>query len=275
MKRKITISLDETILSRIDKSVVNNEWKNRSQVIEKILKQRYWDFADMTAIIFAHDYKWDNRPYPFDIPKSLLDVRKQSIISRQVEFFSKASIRNMILLVPEGSTDLFRTELVSNFQDIHFDFVDLSPDIKTWTALKEALKRDYTDDKLIISNWDIFYGNLDLEEYYSYHKEQKSDFSFCLKFVLNPEQLWNVKIHGNKIIEFVEKPKASQMNLTNSWLYITTRWFLDKFDFWDYLETDFFPKLPDISNTVWYIYPWEWEHVQNDSAYERINWWLM
>jgi choline kinase len=43
----------------------------------------------MTAIIFAHDYKWDNRKYPFDIPKSLLEVRKRTIISRQVEIFSK------------------------------------------------------------------------------------------------------------------------------------------------------------------------------------------
>jgi len=256
MKSKITISLDETILSRIDKSVKEGEWKNRSQVIEKILKQRYGDFADMTAIIFAHDYKWDNRAYPFNIPKSLLEVRKKTIITRQIELFSKASIKNIIITIPEGTLDLFKQEIFSKFQDIYFDFIELDSDIKTWNALKEALKRDYTDDKLIISNWDIFYWNMDLEEYYNYHKEQKSDFSFCLKFVLNPEQLWNVKIYGNRVIEFVEKPKASQMNLTNSWLYITTRNFLDKFDFWDYLETEFFPRLPDIANTIWYVYPW-------------------
>lgn len=271
MKSKITISLDETILSRIDKSVRVWEWKNRSQVIEKILKQRYWDFADMTAIIFAHDYKWDNRVYPFDIPKALLEVRKKTVISRQIEIFSKASIKNIIITIPEWTLDLFKNEVFSRFQNIQFEFIELDPEIKTWGSLKEALKNEFTKDKLIISNGDIFYGNLDLEEYYSYHKEQKADFSFCLKFVLNPEQLWNVKIHGNRVIEFVEKPKASQMNLTNSGLYITTRKFLDKFDFWDYLETDFFPRLPDISNTIWYIYPGEWEHIQNDSAYERVN----
>lgn len=92
---------------------------------------------------------------------------------------------------------------------------------------------------------------------------------------MNPEQLWNVKIHWNKIIDFVEKPKASEMNLTNSWLYITSRDFLDKYNFWEYLERDYFPKLPEYWNTIWYIYSWEWEHIQNDSAYERINWWLM
>ena len=73
----------------------------------------------------------------------------------------------------------------------------------------------------------------------------------------------------------MEKPKASEMNLTNSWLYITSSDFLDKHDYWEYLEKDYFPKLPEYWNTIWYIYSWAWEHIQNDSAYERINGWLM
>ena len=275
MKKKITISLEENILSRIDQSVDKWDWKNRSSVIELILKERYWDFIDMTAIIFAHDYKWDNRKYPFDVPKSLLEVRKKTIISRQIEIFTKSWIKNVILIIPENTTEIFKDELFPKFPFINFDFVELDSELKTWTALKMALKRENTDKNLLIANGDIFYWSLNIDEYYNYHKDQKSDFSLCLKFVLNPEQLWNVQINWNKIINFVEKPKASQMNLTNSWLYITSRDFLDKYDFWEYLEKDYFPKLPDLWNTIWYVYSWEWEHVQNDSAYERINWWLM
>lgn len=275
MKKKITISLDENILARIDNSVKSFEGKNRSSVIENILKERYGDFVDVTTIIFAHDNKWDNRKYPFDKPKSLLEVRKKSIISKQIETFTKSWIKNIILLVPENSQNQFEEELLLKFPHINFDFVEVNSDLKTWEALKEALKRENTSKKLLIANWDIYYWDLNIEEYYNYHKTQKSDFSLCLKFVLNPEQLWNVQINWNKIINFVEKPKASQMNLTNSGLYITSRDFLDKYDFWDYLEKDFFPKLPDIWNNIWYIYSWQWEHIQNDSAYERVNWWLM
>ena len=275
MKKKITISLDKNILWRIDESVMNWDWKNRSKIIESILKERYWDFIDMTAIIFAHDYKWDNRKYPFDIPKSLLEVRKRTIISRQVEIFSKYWIKNFIVSIPLDSRFAFEEELLSQFPYINFDFFEQEQDLKTWTVLKEALKRKNTEKNLLIVNGDNFFWALNIEEYFNYHKEQKSDFSFCLKFVLNPEQLWNVQIHWNKIINFVERPKASQMYLTNSWLYITSRDFLDKFDFWDYLEHDYFPRLADLWNTIWYVYSWEWEHIQNDSAFERVNWWLM
>jgi len=275
MKKKITISLDENILSRIDDSVKKLEGKNRSSVIENILKERYWEFVDVTAIVFAHDYKWDNRGYPFDIPKSLLEIKKKTIITWLISFFTKPWIKNVIITIPEWSTDLFKNELLTKFPNINFQFLELDPELKTWLALKEALKLEHTSKNLLIANWDIYYWDLDVEEYYNYHKAQKSDFSLALKFVLNPEQLWNVQINWNKIINFVERPKASQMNLTNSGLYITSRDFLNKHDFWEYLEKDFFPKLPEICNNIWFILWWQWEHIQNDSAYERANWWLM
>ena len=96
-----------------------------------------------------------------------------------------------------------------------------------------------------------------------------------LKFVLNPEQLWNVAIHGNKVISFVDRGRAKSTYLTNSGLYITTRKFLNKSDFWEYLEWDYFPKLVENSNVTGYIYQNQWEHIQNDSAYERVNGWLL
>jgi len=275
MKRKITVSLDENILERIDQDVSDKKGKNRSSVIENLLKLTYGEFIDSTVIIFAHDSKWDNRPYPFENPKALLEVREESLIKRQVSIFTKPGIKNIIVTIPLWSQSLFEKELWDSFPTIHFQFIELDADLKTWAALKRALKLPFTSKNIIISNGDIFYWDLDLKEYYEYYKEQRWDFSFCLKFVLNPEQLGNVRVHGNKIIEFVERPKASQMNLTNSGLYITTRKFLDTHNLWNYLEIDFFPKLPDISNTIWYIYSWEWEHIQNDSAYERVNGWLM
>lgn len=275
MKKKITISLDENILDRVDNSVSKWEGKNRSSIIESTLKERYWDFVDVTVIIFWYDRKWDNRAYPFDIPKPLLKVRGRTIADRQVESFVKTGIKNIIYLIEPNSKELFTKELLEKYYSTNFDFIEIDSDLKTWDALKIALKSKNTSKNLMIANWDIFYWNLDVEEYYNYHKEQKWDFSMLLKFVLNPEQLWNVQIHWNKIINFVDRPKASQMNLTNSWLYLTTRDYLDKSDFWEYLEHTYFPKIVKKDTVISYIYQWEWEHIQNDSAYERVNWWLM
>ncbi|MDD5770500.1 MAG: sugar phosphate nucleotidyltransferase [Candidatus Gracilibacteria bacterium] len=273
MKDKITISLSEDILSKIDNDIKAGKQKNRSQVIENILKERYGNFSQVTVIIFCHDYKWDNRPYPFDIAKGLLLINGESIISRQVQIFSKAGITNIIITIPPNSTEVFSKELKIKYKNISFSFIELDPELKTGSSLKEVFKKEHTLEELIIANGDIYYGSLDLESYFNYHKEQKSDFSFLLKFVANPEQLGNVLINGNKVIKFVERPKANPFYLTNSGLYITTRSFLDKNDFGDYLEYDLFTKLPELGNIIGYIHTHEWEHIQNDSAYERVNGW--
>jgi len=98
-------------------------------------------------------------------------------------------LKNIIICIPIGSLEKFKNELLPKFKNIQFQFLELDTNIQTGRALQEALKLNHTDEKLIISNGDIFYGNLNMEEYYNYFKEQKADFSFCLKFVFFPEQL--------------------------------------------------------------------------------------
>lgn len=128
----------------------------------------------------------------------------------------------------------------------------------------------------MITNGDIYAPKLDLKDYFDYHKSQNSDFSFCLKYILsNPEKLWNITINWNKISEFIEKPllKNSYKYLTNAWFYITDKKFLSSIKIWDYLEYDTFPEMLEKWNVIWYIYSWEWEHIQDIIAYERANWW--
>lgn len=272
MKTKITVSIDENIISKIDEDVEKWLGKNRSRVIESVLKEKYWDFVDVSCIIFCHDYKWDDWDYPFDIPKSLIQIKWKSIIAWLLEFFSKPGITNFIVTIPLWTKWLFKKEIDKLFINLKVNLIEIDPKLLTWDALKEALKQENISKKLIIANWDIYYWDLNLEDYYNYHLNQKSDFSFLLKFVLNPDKLWNIQISWNKVINFIEKPTASQMNLTNSWLYITSRDFLDKYNFWSYLEKDFFPILPSIWNIIWYTYSWEWEHIQSSEVYEKMTW---
>jgi len=271
MKKKITIALDENILSKIDKDVVEKKAKNRSAAIESHLIKYYWDFTDASAIIFAHDNKWDNRKYPFNIPKSLLKIRGNTIIKRQIELFINSWISDIHISIPEWTIDFFKVETKLFFPQNTFIFYEKNVNCETWDTLKTILNENNIREKVFISNGDNFYWSLDIEKYYDFHKKHWSDFSFCLKFVMTPERLWNVIIQWEKIIGFVEKPKAQATYLTNSGLYITSKKYLEQNEFGSHLETDFFPYIPSNSNIVWYLYSGEWEHIQNDSTLERVN----
>lgn len=271
MKKKITIALDENILEKIDKEVDDNKAKNRSAAIESHLVKYYGGFTDASAIIFAHDNKWDNREYPFNTHKSLLQIRGKSIIERQISMFLKAGLTNIHISIPNWAKQDFKKELDRAFPQSHFFLYEENHSTQTWDTLRSILEKGDIWEILFISNGDNFYGALDIEKYYEFHKKQWSDFSFCLKFVMTPEQLWNVVIQWEKIIAFVEKPMSQATYLTNSGLYITSKKFLKNHDFWSHLETDFFPHIPNSSHVVWYLYSGEWEHIQNDSTFERVN----
>jgi NDP-sugar pyrophosphorylase family protein len=271
MKQKITISLNEDILAKIDRDVKILKWKNRSQIIENTLKYKYWKFSDITVIVFCHDYKWSDGPYPYREPKSLLKIKWESIIKEQISIFEWAWITSVILTIPFRTGDLFKKELLLNFKKINFTFIEMNSDVLTWDALRKVLKNSNINENLIISNWDIYYWDLNLEDYYGYHLDQKWDFSFLLKFVSDPLLLWNVWVSWNRVISFVEKSSTNKLLLTNSWLYITTKNFLKKSNLWHSLEYDFFTKLPNIANVIWYIYSWLWEYIQSEEVYKRIN----
>jgi len=232
MKKKITIALDENILEKIDREVTEKKAKNRSASIESHLVKYYWDFTDTSAIIFAHDNKWDNRKYPFDIPKSLLEIRWKSIIRRQIDLFLQSGITDFHISIPIWKKESFLSELHNYFPNNIFNLYEIDEMTLSWDTLKYILDWEKIWEKLFISNGDNFYGSLDIEKYYQFHKKQWADFSFCLKFVMTPEQLWNVVIQWEKIIAFVEKPKAKATYLTNSGVYITTKDFLRAHSFW-------------------------------------------
>lgn len=189
--------------------------------------------------------------------------------------FQAFSISSITICIPNWSTLLFQEEIAKYFPKLSVRFTEHDPKLWTWKALKKSLKSWEFHENIIISNWDTLYWSIDIETYYKYHKAQKSDFSFALKFVMNPEQLGNVTIDGNKVLEFVEKPKAKPSYLTSCWMYITTKKFLETHDLWNHLEDDFFPKIPKLCRVTGFIYQGQWEHIQNDSAYERADGQLM
>lgn len=278
MKTKITISIDENLLLKIDHLVWQKYEKNRSQVIEKVLQEKFGEKIDMTAIVFAHDYKWDDSKYGFSIPKALLEIKNRTIITRQIEMFVETWVRFVRILIPKWDKKYFSKEIKWKYIGIDIKLIEVDPSLKTWSALKEAIKEPIVTEYIMITNGDIYAPKLDLKDYFEYHKSQNSNFSFCLKYILsNPEKLWNITINWNKISEFIEKPllKNSYKYLTNAWFYITDKQFLSSIKIWDYLEYDTFPDMLEKWNVIWYIYSWEWEHIQDNIAYERANWWQL
>ena len=78
-RSRITITLTQDVLSRVDQLIDHRTIRNRSHAIEYILSQHARPRVN-TAVILAGGQGINLRPYTYEIPKSLLPVKGKPIL---------------------------------------------------------------------------------------------------------------------------------------------------------------------------------------------------
>lgn len=275
MKEKIAITLEDELLASLDALVKNGVGKNRSQIIDVFLREHMTDRTSITAIIFAHDIKWDHGDYRFEKPKYLLEIEGKSVLFYQLKSMSQAWVRNVRITVEIGMSEKYAKLLDEYFPHMSIEYIEIDSWTKTWKALLIALEETVTSEYLLITNGDIYIPDLDIKDLFLYHQANKSDWTFVLKYIrTNLEKFWNVTIQWNRVEEFIEKPSHPDMfkYLTNCGCYMVTKSFYDSLVYnGEHLEIDLFNSLPKKWNILAYIYSKSWYHIQSDAEYELAN----
>lgn len=181
----------------------------------------------------------------------------------------------MTIVVGNDLTELYKEVLAPFFPHMEIDYVEVNPLAKTGTALRAGMERVADAEYLLITNGDTYIPDLDIVELLQYHKSNKADWTFVLKYIrTNVEKFGNVTIHGNHVEEFIEKPSTPDMYryLTNCGWYMVTREFYDSLAYHgEHIEVDLFPTFPEKGNILAYTYSKPWYHIQSLAEYELAN----
>jgi NDP-sugar pyrophosphorylase family protein len=275
MKEKVAITLDDGLLSSLDGLVSNGVGKNRSQIIEAFLREHMSEKNRIHAIILAHDIKWDWGVYPFDLPKYLIDIEDKPVLFHQIRSMSQAGIRRVTVVIGNELTELYKEVLAPFFPHMEIEYVEVDTLAKTGIALRAGVANVTDAEYLLVTNGDTYIPDLDILDLLEYHKANKSDWTFVLKYIrTNIEKFGNVTIHGNHVEEFIEKPSTPDMYryLTNCGWYMVTRDFYDSLTYHgEHIEVDMFPELPEKGNILAYTYSKLWYHIQSLAEYEMAN----
>jgi UDP-N-acetylglucosamine pyrophosphorylase len=78
-RSRITITLDNLTLAKVDRLIDKNTIRNRSHAIEYVLNQ-YSQSNVRKAVILAGGQGTQLRPYTYEIPKPLLPVKGKPIL---------------------------------------------------------------------------------------------------------------------------------------------------------------------------------------------------
>lgn len=269
MKKRLTITLDKVLIKDIDSRIDGYRIKNRSHAIELLLIQALGDHVPKTALILAGGSGTRMRPITYEIPKALMPVQGKTLTEHLIDLFRKNGTKEIIL-----SVGYLKEKIKSYFGDgsrfgVSISYIEEDEPLGTAGPIKKAKNR-FTET-FIVSNGDEL-KNIDIREMYRYHKDSGAIVTVALTTVQDPSHYGVARLDGNRITEFVEKPKKEEApsNLINAGFYIMEPEVLRYIpEGPSMLEKDVFPKLAKEGKLYGYSFSGQWYDTGNFERYER------
>ena len=181
----------------------------------------YYIGNEMKGVILAGGLGTRLHPVTLEMPKPLLTVKRRPILNHLLDLFRKHGIDQPTILINKNHLEdyqwwqkRYEKEVPANLELV----VEPEP-LGTFGGLKIVKER--LNEPFILSNGDEL-KDFDLLELVKAHKENpaKPAATIALVEVENPSDYGVPVLEGDKIKEFLEKPKNSPSNFISSGLYI-------------------------------------------------------
>lgn len=224
------------------------------------------------AIVLAGGLGTRLRPLTNEIPKALIPLGDGRTLTEHVfDVLKKSGVNEITLSL------CHRAENIQNYfgdgsnHDVKINYVIEKEPMGTAGHLMLIPREDET---FAIVNGDNLF-DIDLKKMHEFHKENNAVVTIALTKVEDPSKSGVVKLDGNKIIEFVEKPKKGEepSNMISSGYYIAEPEIFDYVDKKDFvmLEKDVFPKLAEEGKLFGYYHDGKWFDTGTHESYERVK----
>lgn len=222
-----------------------------------------------TAVILCGGEGTRLRPLTYSIPKSLIPIQGKPILEHIMNLLEKYEVNNIVL-----STGYLREkikEYVNNSKSaLNISIVEETSPLGTGGALKLLTTAQIQSD-FIVSNGDEL-KNFNIREMYNIHKENDALATIALAAVDNPSLYGVVRMDGNRIIEFIEKPKNPPSNLINAGFYILRPQVLEMIpEGFSMTEKDLFPKIAEMGRLYGFPFKGQWFDTGTPDRLELAN----
>ncbi|MFH1228894.1 MAG: sugar phosphate nucleotidyltransferase [Candidatus Aenigmatarchaeota archaeon] len=269
MRNRITITLRDDIIKEADKLVNDLTIRSRSQAIEYLLSKTISNYQIESALILAGGPNSGFRDSP--VHKTMQLVNGKPILENIIIFLKKNGIRKFVISC-DNTLDSIKNYLSDGSKlDVEISYVTSEKPIGAAAAIKIA--KNYFDRTFL-----VWYGDtlckLDLAGMMHAHRDNNSVVTIALTTVSNPLNYGVVKMKGNIITDFCEKPqnKVAESFLVSSGIFIVEpeifRYISSEMKS---LESDLFPKLARKGLLIGYPFEGVWLNVNSKNDLQKAN----
>lgn len=218
MKRtRVTITLKEDLLKNIDKLVDGTNIKNRSHAFEFLLGKNFACQRMNKAVILAGGEGAALAGSSGKVSKILLPYQGKMFIEHIFEWLAKYGIGDIVISAGNLSQEV--KEKIGDGSRFGVQVSYLPKDVGTASILKYLAS--VVDEAFLMMNGDVL-SSADLGEMFSFHKKTGGMCTIGMTTTKDPSLFGTVKMNGNQIVDFIEKPEKGKEEsyLINAGIYI-------------------------------------------------------
>jgi len=221
------------------------------------------------AVILAGGKATRLYPITYEIPKSLLPVKKKPIINYLVDLFYSQEIKDITVLINKDFREKFDWWQKKYYPKNKIKIFEEKKPLGTFGGL--YFLRDWVGKNLFFFTNGDELKKIDLAKMADFHQESKTPATVALVKVTDPRQYGAVISKNGKIKQFLEKPENPPSSYISSGLYIFSPEIFDyhpgpKFSM---VETDLFPKLAREGKLGAFKFKGKWMDCGTFSRYEK------
>lgn len=271
MERKpFTITMKKDLLRKVDSMVDGSRIRNRSHALEYIVSSHFKPKIKK-ALVLAGGDGVKMRPFTYELPKTMLPVKGRPILEHIIDLLREYDVRDIYVAI-----GYLGEKIKDHFGDgskfgVKIHYIEEKKRLGTGGSLKVTFPELSSDPFLMI--WGDVLIDIDLGDFINFYLEESSAMTVALTSVSDPTDYGSVRLHGDQIVEFVEKPRKSKSisHLVSAGVHIVDPSIKDflpsKPQFM--LEKDVIPELIKKGQIRGYLFEGQWFDVGTPEIYKR------
>ncbi|MGM5480630.1 MAG: nucleotidyltransferase family protein [Nanobdellota archaeon] len=271
MKDRITITIDQKLLSSLDKQIDGVLIKNRSHAIESVLSKTLGRQSISQAIILAggkYTVEQDGKKKP----AFLLDVNGRTALEHNIIQLKRQGIKEFIISI------YFQKEKVKELLGdgsklgVSITYVEEKEPLGTAGVLRKISSK--ISSSFVMCNGDEL-KEINIKDMFDFHKKQGVKATIAVTTSTTSREYGQVLLNGSKIYSFIDNSSDPSPSLINAGLYIFEPEVIAQIpEGYARLESDLFPKLSSEEELTGYVFYGKWDDLRDKESLKdaEMNW---
>ena len=238
-KIKISITINKKTLQDIDSIIDNIYIRNRSQAIEHLAKNALGE--NKTAVILLGGNE-ENLSISKEYYRPTARIKNNSVIGLAIKKLRENNFKTLFIVARHNLlTRLF--EMLKDGIDYGVKINYIEEKSSNGTADSLRLLRGKINSNFLVVYGDIVFNKINIDELWNDHIKQNAIATIMLTTSSKPSEKGTVKVEGNKVLDFTQKLKKSDIYLVFSPIFVAEPQIFEYSG--SSLEFDVFPELAE------------------------------